>query len=348
LSRLLSIAFHGKPASVMRPEPSSSDLPSGQNIRDRRLMQEATTWFMRQGASDYSVQEQLQFEAWKRRSPAHASAYEHVRALWNSADLDRAIERVVASSEVVLDQRPARSRRRWIGTAVAAALLLVSMALWSGELLIRLKADYRTGTGEQRVVTLPDQSIVTLNTDTTISLQYLPNRRVIHLLQGEAAFTVRSNAARPFTVESGGVATTAVGTEFLVRARREDVQVTVLSGAVQVTDRKMPSTEAVRLAAGDQVSVGPDGARPIIHVDTAAKAAWMQGRLIFVRTPLAEVVQELTRYHPGYAVVWNPALQTLPVTGIYNLSNPSHIFTTLADTLPIHMVRLTDHMIVIR
>lgn len=331
----------------MRPEYSSSNSPSEKHVPDPRLTQEATTWFMRQGAPDFSVLERAQFESWKRRSPAHALAYDDVRALWNSPDLERAAKLVAATSVVIPGRGPIQSRGRWISTA-AAVLLLAGMALWNGDLLTRLEADHRTGVGEQRVVTLPDQSVVTLNTNSAIAVRYGPDRRDLRLLRGEASFNVRPDRARPFTVESRGVETTAVGTQFLVRAGSEDVRVTVLSGSVQVTDRKVPTADAFQLTAGDQVSLGPDGAGPIAKVDTATSAAWLQGRLVFVRTPLADVVRELDRYHRGYILIWNPALQSLPVTGIYHLSDPSHIFTTLADTLPIRMARLTDHMIVIR
>lgn len=143
------------------------------------------------------------------------------------------------------------------------------------------------------------------------------------------------------------MATTAVGTEFLVQDSHTNVQVTVLNGSVLVADGRGGSGRAVQLAAGDQVSVGPNGPGAIDRVDTAAVAGWMQGRLVFVRTPLSDVVRDLARYHRGYILIWNPALRSLPITGIYHLSDPSHVITTLADTLPIRLVRLTEHLIVL-
>lgn len=311
-------------------------------------MKDATAWFMRQAADDFSCIEQRRLDAWRAQSPAHERAYRQVQVLWNAPEMQQAAARSVAGDRIEALRRQAHHSRRWGGMAAAAVFLLVGMGLWSDAVLIWLKSDYSTGIGEQRVVTLPDQSVVTLNTDTSIAVRYESNRRQVELLRGEASFAVQPNPERPFTVESRGVATTATGTQFLVKDRKTDVQVTVLSGSVLVADVKRRSDQAVRLAAGDQVSVGPLGAGGVDRVDTAAVAAWMQGRLVFVRTPLADVVEDLARYHRGYIVIWNPALQSLPITGIYNLSDPSHIFTTLADTLPIRMVRLTDQLIVIR
>lgn len=332
----------------MRPEDNRASGPSAPQRSDAQLMKEATTWFMRQEADDFSGTDRRGLDAWRAQSPAHARAYRQVQALWDAPELQQAAARSVASDRIEVLRRQAHHSWRRASMAAAAVLLLVGMALWSDAVLMWLKSDYSTGIGEQRVVTLPDRSVVTLNTDTSIAVRYEPDRRQVDLLQGEASFAVQSDPERPFTVASRGVATTAVGTQFLVKDRMTDVQVTVLSGSVLVADGKGRLDQSVRLTAGDQVAVGPQGAGAVAHVDTAAVAAWMQGRLVFVRTPLADVVQDLARYHRGYIVIWNPALQSLPITGIYNLSDPSHIFTTLADTLPIRMVRLTDHLIVIR
>ena len=329
----------------MRPEDNRSPGRSGLPPPDPDVMKEATAWFMREAAAGFSQADRRRLDEWRAQSPAHARAYQRVQALWHAPELYRAaFERMPRDAA----RRPARPVRRRASMAAAAVFLLVGMGLWSDTILLWIRSDYSTSVGEQRVVTLPDRSTVTLNTDTAIAVRYATDRRHVDLLRGEAFFAVEPNAERPFTVESRGVATTAVGTEFVVQDRRTNVQVTVLNGAVLVADGKRRSDHAVRLAAGDQVSVGQNGAGTIDRVDTAAVAAWMHGRLVFVRTPLSDVVHDLARYHHGYILIWNPALRSLPITGIYHLSDPSHVITTLADTLPIRMVRLTDHLIVIR
>lgn len=332
----------------MQSEDRRSSLRSGPPLSDSRLMKEATVWFMRQAADDFSLAERGRLDAWCARSPAHARAYAQVQALWERPELQRAASLSVADETIKRLRRQARGSWRWGGTAAAAVVLVVGMALWGESVLVWLQSDYSTGIGEQQVITLPDQSTVTLNTGSAIAVRYEPDRRRVELLRGEVSVAVQPNPDRPFLVESRGVTAKAVGTQFLVRDRKTDVQVTVLSGSVMVTDGHRRPAGGLQLAAGEQVSVGPQGAGTVDRVDTAAAAAWMHGRLVFVRTPLSEVVEDLARYHRGYIVVWNPALQSLPITGIYHLSDPSRIFTTLAETLPIHMVRLTDHVIVIR
>ncbi len=332
----------------MRPEDNRSPGEAGPLPPDPTVMKEATAWFIREAAAGFSQADRRRLDEWCAQSPAHARAYQRVRALWHAPELQRAAFERMPHGAVHAARRSAGPVWRRGSMAAAAVFLLVGMALWSDAIVMWIHSDYSTGVGEQRVVTLPDQSTVRLNTGSAIAVRYAPDRRHVDLLRGEAFFAVQPNAERPFTVESRGVATTAVGTEFVIQDRRTNVQVTVLNGSVLVADGRKRSDPAVRLVAGDQVSVGPNGAGTIDRVDTTAVAAWMHGRLVFVRTPLSDLVHDLARYHHGYILIWNPALRSLPITGIYNLADPSHVITTLAETLPIHMVRLTDHLIVIR
>ena len=65
--------------------------------------------------------------------------------------------------------------------------------------------------GQMREIVLPDGSIVSLNTDSEISVAFSPTVRKICLLRGEALFDVAKNKARPFVVWAGGTQVRAVG-----------------------------------------------------------------------------------------------------------------------------------------
>lgn len=69
-------------------------------------------------------------------------------------------------------------------------------------LVTRLKADYRTGTGEQATTTLADGSVLQLNTQAAVAVQYTDTTRRVDLLDGEAVFRVMKDAARPFLVQA--------------------------------------------------------------------------------------------------------------------------------------------------
>ena len=63
-----------------------------------------------------------------------------------------------------------------------------------------LRGMYSTAVGGMRELTLPDQSTVTLNTNTCIGVAYAPSMRTIVLPYGEATFhVVHDPSAGPFS-----------------------------------------------------------------------------------------------------------------------------------------------------
>lgn len=63
-----------------------------------------------------------------------------------------------------------------------------------------VQADYRTAVGEQPMLTLPDQSRVTLNTQSAIAVSFDAAFRRVRLLKGEALFAVQPDVTGTFNV----------------------------------------------------------------------------------------------------------------------------------------------------
>jgi transmembrane sensor len=179
---------------------------------------------------------------------------------------------------------------------------------------------------------LPDGSVLELNASSEITIHFTAAERRLHLVRGEAHFTVAKNRARPFWVEAGTVAVRAVGTEFNVSLRPDNVDVLVTEGRVQV-ERGSPlaagqplQTVAV-VSAGQETVValqgGPD--RPAVATVSAAaireELAWQGPRLEFADTPLAEVVSQFNRYNAVQVELSDPVLGAQPVGGSFKAEN---------------------------
>ncbi|MCW5799651.1 MAG: Iron dicitrate transport regulator FecR [Nitrospira sp.] len=313
--------------------------------QERDLLREAAEWFARADAEDFTEAERRRLETWRRRSPAHDEAFERVCRTWGATDLAVALESVPPADMPTRQRLHRRRRIRW----AAAATLLVIAGWWAlgSNFLITLRSDYATATGEQRTIHLPDQSSVVLNTNTALVSHVEGTSRLIHLLQGEALFQVRADATRPFIVEHAGHRVQVLGTEFIVRERQDITTITVVHGVVQVTSTN-PASSSIQLTAGQRVSIGPNGAGPVSQVAAADATAWTRRRLVISDQPLSEVIDEIQRYHSGSIVIWNPSAREIRVTGIYDLTNMAETLTVLAKTLPIHMDRLTDRLIILR
>ncbi|MDH5605124.1 MAG: FecR domain-containing protein, partial [Cyclobacteriaceae bacterium] len=131
-----------------------------------------------------------------------------------------------------------RSRRRRlavIGIAASIALLFVTGMYFFNQKGMTI---YQTGYGETRRVTLPDNSVVTLNANTILRVpnnwEQLETRKV--WIEGEAFFSIVPKGDRQkFLVHSRNVTVDVLGTKFNVNNRREKNQVTLTSGRIELS-----------------------------------------------------------------------------------------------------------------
>lgn len=313
---------------------------------EHALTREATEWFVRLGASRVSAKDRDAFEDWRRRSDAHDRAFREVASLWNEAGLETAAAGAYRSIPDSA-RKTARAPWSWQWAAAAAVALICGYALLFGELWLRWQADFSTAVAEQRAIELPDHSTAFLNSDSAIAFDFTGPAREVRLLKGEALFTVQSDPDRPFIVRSGSSATRAVGTAFVVRSHGGDAVVTVTKGIVEVSQDRAVSVP-VRVERGQQVSTTAEGVGAVEAVDLDVATAWVQGRLVFVRSRLSDVLDEVRRYYPGYVLLLSPDAGKVPVTGIYKVSDPAHVFATLAESLQMKMTRVSDRLIILR
>jgi transmembrane sensor len=161
-----------------------------------------------------------------------------------------------------------------------------------------------------------------------VAADYGEQQRVVHL-EGQGYFEVKHDSTRPFSVYAGAAIARDLGTDFAVRSYAEDraVQVIVRTGAVAMSG-------VGRLAAGDVGRLGTDGTASLTRgVAVDSLLTWLDGRLVFHDAPLSTVLAELRRWHDADVRLADPALATLPFTGVLtDASLPSSI-TLVAATL---------------
>ena len=117
-------------------------------------------------------------------------------------------------------------------------------------------------TGKEKSITLADGSMIILFNNSEISYEKPFTRRQIKLI-GKALFKVAKDATKPFTVESGAIATTALGTEFTVTAfaNKQQLSVRLYNGKVVIKPtehgNRLMKTD-VYLSPGQEFVYGPD------------------------------------------------------------------------------------------
>ena len=157
--------------------------------------------------------------------------------------------------------------------------------------------------GSRTVVELSDGSRVHLNYGSRIKYPqfFLEDRREI-ALEGEAYFEVAHNPEKPFIVKTGKLNVIALGTAFNVLAQADDhvVETTLVNGKV-VLESEMSGGEKRRIGAmtpGQHVKYNVNTGNISSTKGNIEKyIAWKDGKLIFEDSPMAEVVEKLSRIY---------------------------------------------------
>lgn len=286
-----------------------------------RALKDAMDWLMQVRDAPADAALRARVEAWIAADAAHARAWDQARLTWQL--LGRApIGRAAPVAAPVVRRRPMRGAF----AAMAACLLLV----FAPALTVRLQADHATGIGETRRVGLEDGSAIHLAPQSAVRTSFADTRRTVELLAGEAFFEVVRDPARPFVVTAKGLDARVLGTAFDVRIGAETLTVGVQSGAVGVGYGGGVLPVAAKLGPGERIVVSRnDGTARRDGIPPADIAAWRDGRLFFADTPVAEVVDELRRYHPGWIVVASDRLAAERVTGLYDPGDPDRALRAL-------------------
>jgi len=168
----------------------------------------------------------------------------------------------------------------------------------------------------------------------------------VRLTQGEALFTVRHEATRPFLVHAGSVVIQAVGTQFNVNRRTRDTTVAVIEGVVQVTDK---AQSPARLVAGDEahIAVGSGKIATRDKVDALRATAWRQKRLIFQADTLEDIAGEFNRYNPVPKIrIDGAAIGQRRFTGALDANHPESLLSLLGEADDLTFERHGDELIV--
>lgn len=305
-----------------------------------KTQDQALAWFARLQDSKASQRDRAEFAAWLAVSPAHQAAYDKIAQFWQSPALNAALSQC---AEIPLPQRSRKlPRQRW--AAAACVVVASGWLLLASGLIDRWQADAVTATGEQRRIMLADGSAATLNTDTALAFNYGAERRGVKILSGEVYFEVQPDKARPFIVETEQGTVRVVGTRFSVKTG-DAIQVDVESGIVACAGRQGGSRQ---LTAGQHTRIFSQGVDAVTEIDAGRAFAWLNGRLIFQDQPLAEVIAELDRYHPGAIVISDAALAKTRVTGNYKLEDTAAIVRTLADITGARVINLSSYLTVLK
>src|SRR3546814_535110 len=323
----------------------------------------AEKWVARLMSPDWAKAEREEFEAWLRKTPENALAYEETKALWAGLGgldedevlgpyTDTALEHDAmpfmaqwadAAREI---RRPVQvvPNRYWLPSAGAlAALLAMGILLWP-QTDPQVPAVPYAATAKIENLQLQDGSKVQLDLGASLTVRLSPDKRDIELRQGRVMFRVAHDASRPFIVDAGAGRITALGTQFQVQREGEAVSVMLLEGSVGIDSaREGDERRLLRLVPGQRASYAPTTRSwTVATVDPVALTSWSQGFHVFGATPLNKAIAEINRYSAVKLKLANPALGKLPLSGSFKLGDGKAVAQALPYVLPVR-VRSEEH-----
>jgi len=196
------------------------------------------------------------------------------------------------------------------------------------------KASYERSTpaGEKMKIQLPDQTIVMLNSRSTVRFDadFSRTHRVVEL-QGEAFFEIKPNKALPFVVKTGEVYTTAVGTAFNARSKEGKINISLTEGKVNVSHDQDELTLIPGQAAIFDPLKGSD--LELGTFDPLVVTAWKEGKIFFKSKVLGDILQDLEDWYGVAFHIDEEVDLRRKITGIIDNNDLEDIMTGLSFSL---------------
>lgn len=300
----------------------------------------AAAW-LAQRDDGLSAKQLAEFARWHEADLRHAAAIARLEKTWALLGALREYRpeaRVHPDRDLLAKPRPVLVFYK--PAIAAAAAMAACLALAIGWLWLRPATpsaavgapQYATTSGGYQRMTLEDGSVIELNADSEVRVNYTPAERRVRLLKGEAHFIVAKNRERPFWVEAGAVTVRAVGTAFNVRLGAAQIEVLVTEGKVEVDQSAVRTASAKAagrsfLEAGQLLVIQPTN--PVSHPlpeqvapDAMRDAlAWQDERLKFADMKLGEAVAQFNRRNLVQIELADADLAQLSIGGGWRTQN---------------------------
>ncbi|WP_206242906.1 FecR family protein [Novosphingobium terrae] len=313
-------------------------------IAETPLLTQAALWHERMQAPSPATQ--AAFAAWRDASPLHAQAYGQISAAHDQAALLAEENPLLALRQQTLARTmlarpspvlPAARRRQAMIAAAALALVGTPLAAYSIHAWRASHAEaptiesFHTDVGQQADVTLPDGSLVTLDTNSRLEVRFASGERSMRL-EGQGWFRIRPSAT-PWRIDAGGQGFTASQGSFDLRSDPGQLRAYADNGRLTMSD----DGAEVALAPGHLLT--QRGSNRVIRdlPDPSGLTAWREGMLQFQNQTLGEAVSEFNRYRRQPIRLTDPRAGSLRISGAFRTADSTRFLDALSNGFPVRV-----------
>lgn len=330
------------------------------------IQEEACAWISRIDRGLSNV-EQTQLQDWVKRSEQHKNRLFEMAALWDDLSVMHELSGLFPLAEKISDPQVRNkyvghksSGNRLVATAASVGFLAAMLLAWLmtqtphrvEEPLVNLPDVYQTTIGEQKTLSLPDGSVVSLNTNSRVEVAFQEDKREIFITQGEAHFEVASDANKPFIVSTTNNKVTAIGTAFNVQLLDDErFELLVTEGKVLVSDVAQRTPENIKaLKHADFSAIGTlmtsgdtavfsgeitESTSTLSLDEVQRNLSWQQGMLVFQGENLETALAEMSRYSGTSFEIMDDALRQKRVAGYFKVGDTSGLLHALENNFQI-------------
>ena len=279
-------------------------------------------------------EERLQVEMWMSESDENRRMAKQIHALYLATDTVNVMKKVDTEKALLkVKSRMSGNRHKgtmwWQWAQRAAAILFIPLLVtlmlqyWGGnEKELAQIIEVKTNPGMMTSLTLPDGTLVYLNSESTLSYpSRFDNDTRNVTLQGEAYFEVAKNPEKKFIVSTSHQSQIEVlGTHFNVEAyEKEDrISATLVEGKIGFIYKSNDVSKKVLMDPGQKlVYDSKDNKVQLYATSGESEIAWKEGKIIFRNTPLEEGLRMLEKRYNVEFIIKNDRLKGDSFTGTF-------------------------------
>lgn len=295
-------------------------------------------------------EERQELDSWLQESEENQNAFEAVKLAWTHSDISietpevdldtefAALESKIDSSEEEDDNvipisrsEPGKPKFNWLSIA-ASIVLLLGIGYFFNEYTDNAKWETIKTGSEVETIILADNSEVQLNANSELKYlkEFIGSERLLKL-EGEAFFKVTPNADKPFIIETNKEKIQVLGTSFNVRAYEDEKESSVFVATGKVKFEVKDSHENLILTPNNKGVFNHEN-QSLTKIDKASgnSVSWIQKELIFIDTPLDEVISDVEQFYNVSIKVENKELLKCIMTASFKDAEREEVFETLS------------------
>lgn len=216
------------------------------------------------------------------------------------------------------------------------------------------------GYGSKSTVELPDGSIVSINSGSSLSCDpdFEKGKRIV-TLNGEAYFEVKHDTLHPFFVKTKDITVKVLGTKFNVKSYADEIstETTLVTGKVEILTNGRyndkgskpiflaPNQKAIYTRGSNQITVNnadekessvnvPEKLTIKQKVKTEIETSWKNNILVFNSEPFSEIATKLERWYNVEIDMKNSSIAPVVFSGKFDKEDIREVLRALSMIEP--------------